>query len=192
MMNIHCQPLRPSRPCNLQQRAGHRRAQHGRERRCRHEDRGHGGALLRRKPVAEIEDDAGEESGFRRAKQEAQRIEAGGALNECHGTGNQAPGDHHPRDPDPRADLVEHEVRRHFEQEVAEEEYTGAEAEHRRRKPEILVHRQRGEADVDAVDEGDEIQQHHEGDDAQCDLAQHACFKLGAHRMVSSPDRYCF
>jgi hypothetical protein len=52
-------------------------------------------------------------------------------------------------------------------------------------------HRQRRETDVDAVDEGNEVEQHHEGDDAQGDLAQHALFELGAH-VGSSPGLSCF
>ena len=47
----------------------------------------------------------------------------------------------------------------HFEQEVAEEEDAGAAAVLERRQPERGVHLQRGEADVDAIEVGDEIQQ---------------------------------
>src|SRR5664280_3822683 len=88
--------------------------------------------------------------------------------------------------------LVENEVRRHLEQEIAEKEDAGAEAEYGRRETQVLVHSQRREANVDAVDEGNEVEQHHEGNDAQGDLAQRARFQLGTHSVGSSPDLYCF
>jgi hypothetical protein len=75
----------------------------------------------------------------------------------------------------------------HLEQEIAEEEDAGAEAEHGRREAEILVHGQRRETDVHAVDEGNEVQEHDERDDAQRDLAQYARFQFGTHWTVSSP-----
>ncbi len=176
---------------HLQQRAGHRRSQDSRERRRGHEDRGDGGALARGKPVAEIENDAREEPGLGGPQQEPQDVETVRSLHECHGAGDQAPGDHHPGDPDAGADLLQHEVRRHLEQEIAEEEDAGAETEHGGREPQLLVHGQRREADVDAVDEGYEVEQHHEGNDAQGDFAQHARLQLGTHRTGSSPDWSC-
>ena len=40
----------------------------------------------------------------------------------------------------------------------------------RGREADVLVHRQRGEADVDAVEEGDEVQEREEGNQAPADL----------------------
>jgi hypothetical protein len=41
----------------------------------------------------------------------------------------------------------------HLEQEIADEEDAGARAEDRGREPEIVVHGESGEADIDAVKE---------------------------------------
>ena len=180
----HEQPLpalEAEQAVHLQQRAGDRRAQHGREWCCRHEQCGHRGALACREPVGEIEDDAGKEAGLRDAEQEAQDVEAGRTLHERHRRRDQAPGDHHPRDPDPRADLVQDDVGGHLEQKVAPEEDAGAKTVDGRRQADVLVHRQRGEADIDAVDEGHEVEQHDEGNDAPGDLAQHARLNLARH-----------
>ena len=40
----------------------------------------------------------------------------------------------------------------------------------RGREADVLVHRQRGEADVDAIEEGDEVQEREEGKQAPADL----------------------
>ena len=53
--------------------------------------------------------------------------------------------------------LLQHEVARDLEQEIADEEDAGAEAEYRRREAEILVHGERGEADIDPVEEIDRV-----------------------------------
>src|SRR5262245_32379324 len=124
-MNNHCQPWRPPSPCISRSAL----------------DSGEpstteiGTAAMnsevmvarRREPVAEIQDDAGKEARLRRAEQEAQRVEARGVPQEGHRRRDKTPGDHHPRDPQPRADLVEDDVRRHFEEEITPEEDPGAE-----------------------------------------------------------------
>jgi len=102
-------------------------------------------------------------------------------LNEGHRSGNQTPGDHYPGNPDPGSDLVEDEVRWNLGKEVTQEENSGSEAEYGGRETQVRVHRQRRKPDVHAVDEGNEVEQHHEGDDAQGDFAQHASFELGTH-----------
>ena len=64
-----------------------------------------------------------------------------------------APAHHDARDPDARAEVLEREVARDLEQEIAGEEDARACAEDRRREAEILVHGKRGEADVHPVEE---------------------------------------
>lgn len=63
-------------------------------------------------------------------------------------------------------------IARHLEQDVADEEDAGAEAEHLRREAEILVHGQRGKADIDPVEEIHRIADTKEGDQAAGGLAQ--------------------
>src|SRR6185503_20489700 len=56
-----------------------------------------------------------------------------------------------------------------------------------RREAEVRVHRERGEADVDPVDEGEEVQQPHERNQPPGDFAQCALAQLGvrvAHRKI--------
>ena len=86
------------------------------------------GALGTREPVGEVDDHAGEEPGLGEAQQEAQDVEHRGVLGEAQGQGDQTPGEHDPREPDPRAHLGQDQVRRRLEQEVADEEDPGADA----------------------------------------------------------------
>ena len=69
----------------------------------------------------------------------------------------QSPGDGDQRDPAPRADPRQHRVRRHLEQHVAPEKGAGAEPVSRRRQPQRLVHRQRRDRDVEAVQHIDAV-----------------------------------
>jgi hypothetical protein len=63
------------------------------------------------------------------------------------------PADHDARDPDARPEPGKSEITRDLEQDVADEEDAGAEAEHLRREAEIFVHGEAGEANIDAVEE---------------------------------------
>jgi hypothetical protein len=99
----------------------------------RHDHRGHetgnrAGALVGGKPAREAIDDAGEETGFGRTQRKAQRVKRGGAVDEHHRRGHEAPRDHDPRDPEPRADAREDDVARNLEQGVAQTEDPRAEA----------------------------------------------------------------
>jgi len=114
-------------------------------------------ALGGRNPVGEIEDDAREEAGFGDAQQKAHRIEAPLAADEGHGDGDEAPADHDARDPDARAEFLHRQIARHLEQDIAGEKDAGADAEHRRAEAEIVVHGERGEADIDPVEEIDGV-----------------------------------
>ena len=67
-------------------------------------------------------------------------------------------------DPAPRAYACDRDVGRDLEHQIADEEHARAETEHGWRKPQILVHGQRGEADIHPVDEAHHIEQHHERD----------------------------
>ena len=123
-------------------------------------------ARLRRKPIAQIKDDAGEEARFRGAQEKARNVEARCVPDKRHRSGAQAPGDHHPRDPKTRAYLVEDDVRRYFEEKITPEKNASAKTKNSRRKTEVLVHRERGKADIDPVDVGYEVKQHNERNDA--------------------------
>src|SRR5260370_1804472 len=133
-------------------------------------------------PVAEIEDDSREEAGFREAEQEPEDIEANRASGEGHRDRDQAPGDHDPADPEARSDIVQDDGGGHFEGEVAEEEDARAEAEHLRRQAHILVHGQRGEAYVDAIEKGYEVKEHQERNEPPGYLPNRTLFEADGNR----------
>ena len=77
----------------------------------------------------------------------------------------------------PRADALQREIARHLDQEVGDEEQARRKAEHRRREPEILVHLQRGEADVYPVEQGEEVADHQERHEPEDDPAHGRFFE---------------
>ena len=80
-----------------------------------------------------------------------------------------APGDHHCRNPAPRAEAVERQVARQAAEHVADEENPGAEAVDGFAELERVEHLQLGEADVDAVQVVEEIADENERDQPQGD-----------------------
>ena len=91
---------------HLEQSGRNRRSQCCRQGSCGHKD----GSDLRtpggRKPVAEIENDTREETGFRHAEQKTQNVEARRALHKSHAARDEPPGDHDAGDPDAGAHFM--------------------------------------------------------------------------------------
>ena len=178
----------------IEQRAGDRRADHGGQWNRRHEVADDARPVHRGIPEREVEDDAGEEARLGRAQQHADQIEgvlvahpggAGDVRNERHGARENAPAQHDAGDPFARAEPLEQQVGWHLEDEIGDEEDAGAEAERGLRQAEVGVHRQRGEADIDAVQIGDEVAEHQEGDEPPRDLRDRPDFHF-VH--VTAPD----
>jgi hypothetical protein len=94
----------------------------------------------------------------------------GNVLHESGRDGDDAPGHEDPGDPASCADFLHQEVAGNLKDEVPEGEQTGDQAELSWRDSEIIIHLQRREADVRAVDEGDDVEQTEERDDAPFDL----------------------
>jgi hypothetical protein len=109
--------------------------------------------LLRREPVAQVVHDAREEARLGDSEEKAQRIELDRSSDEHHRRRDDAPRDHDPSDPSPRANAGQNEIARHLEEPVAEEENPGAKAIGARAETEIAVHLQRRDRDVRAVQE---------------------------------------
>ena len=65
---------------------------------------------------------------------------------------------------------MQQQVAGNFEQKVANEKYSGEQAELLGTDAEITVHGKGGEADVDAVQEGDDVQDKNEREDAKLKL----------------------
>ena len=84
-----------------------------------------------------------------------------------------------------RPEANEQYVRRHLKQEIGEEEDPGAETIRCRGKPQITVHRQGGEAHIDAVEIGDEVADDQERKKAGRDLRDRAGFQ----RVFATHDR---
>jgi len=72
---------------------------------------------------------------------------------------------------------VQCDIARDFEQCVADKEDAGAEPEYRRAEAELMVHAQRGEADVHAVHVIDDEQHEQQRHEAPVDAADRRCFE---------------
>src|SRR5262245_24981415 len=108
-------------------------------------------------PVGKIEDHAGKEAGLGEAQGKPQDDEADRPLGENKSGRHQAPTDHDAPDPAARADLLEDQIARHFENEITPKKGAGTEPEDIRAEPEFLVHGQRGEPDIHTIEIADEI-----------------------------------
>ena len=178
---MHLPSPEAPQPVEPQQRGRDRRAAGHRDRQRQGEAGIDAGAMLVGEPVGEIQHKTGEQPRLGETEQEAYRHEAVGAGRESGAARDDPPGDHDAGDPDARADLFEDDVARHLEQHVAPEERAGRHAVPRRVEADILVHRQRGEADIDAVEIAEEIGQDRKGQDAQIDLAHRGLFDGSKH-----------
>src|SRR5260370_35946044 len=107
--------------------------------------------------MAEIHDDAGKEAGFSRAQEEANNVKLHGRFNEAHGCRQQTPGDHDPRNPLSRTPMFHNQAAGNLEQEIADEEYTGAETVDLRREAQIFAHFAGGVANVNTVEKSNAV-----------------------------------
>ena len=139
-----------------------RSADHVAQRRGRHEHRQTEPAMARRDPGAEVVEEPRQEPGLGHAEQKPHHVERRQAADPCGRDDDHPPRQHDPREPSPRTDAHQHEVARDLEQAVADEEDPGREPVHGRTEAQVLVHLQRRKADVRAVDEAEEEQQHRE------------------------------
>ena len=155
-----------------EQRAGHGAADDHGDRDRGHELGDRAGPLAGGKPVRQVHQHARKEARFRDAEQHPEEVERRDAVNHRHGAGHDTPRDHQAADPAPGPEPYQEQVRRHLAQDVTEKEQAGAEAVGGGAEPEILVHAQRGEADVDPVQVVHDVQQEHEGNEAATDLPE--------------------
>ncbi|MNN16282.1 hypothetical protein D3C81_1294160 [compost metagenome] len=125
------------------EQAGHRDRRH---------EQGHDPpAPGRREPARKVQHDAGEEARFGGAGEQAQHVELHGRGDEQQAGRQRAPGDHHQRDPAPRAEAVERQVAGQPAEHIADEENPGTQAVDGFAELERIEHLQLGEADVDPV-----------------------------------------
>ena len=138
--------------------------------------------MVRREPIAEVQNGPRKEPGFREAEHKPEHTEADRAMSEGRCNGHQTPGDHDPADPEPRSDLVHNHRGGYFEEEVAKEEYARSEAVHLRCQAQIMVHGQRGEPHVDPIEKSNQVEQHQERNQPPGDLANHPFFEEAGSR----------
>ena len=89
--------------------------------------------------------------------------------------GDDSPGDHDARDPAPRADPLEDQIRGHFEHKVPDEEDAGAEGVHRIVDAQRGIHRELREAHVHSIQIADDEQDDQQGQQAAAHPCEHGC-----------------
>jgi hypothetical protein len=181
----HPLPARDAEPAfEFEQMRRQRRADHAGEGATGVEDAHHPAAIAGGEPAGHEVGDAREEPGLGDAEQEARDHEAGLAGDQRGAGGTNPPHRHDDGDPGPRAELGQDQVGGELEQHVAPEERTRAQAIGGSRQAERLVHGQRRDRDVEAVERVDEIAEAEKGDQPPCDLAHDRGFEFRGHRFL--------
>lgn len=164
---------------------------------CRGQEQGgsDAAAVGLREPQRQIEQHTRCEAGFHGADDEAQHVELPFGVDENHQSGGDAPGNHDAGDPATCADLVQHDVARHFEQYVTDDEQARAEAVRGVAQAQVGLQLELGEADVDTVEEGEQVADHDQRHQAPGDFADQRFF--GAYNLgeaavrVQNRDCHC-
>ncbi|MCY1227250.1 hypothetical protein D9M72_395140 [compost metagenome] len=140
-------------------------------------------AILAAEPVREIEHHTGKQPRLGRAEQHAHDVEGGLALDKGHRRGQQAPRHHDACDPEARSDPMHDQVARDFQQGIAEEEQTRAQAVGRGRDVQVDSDVGLGEGNVGAIEKADHIGQHQQGHElAEQQCGQRAVCRRGQRR----------
>ncbi|MNM67855.1 hypothetical protein D3C81_793980 [compost metagenome] len=124
-----------------------------------------------RVPEGQVEQCPGGEAGFEGAQQKAQHIELCGGLHEHHGHGDHAPADHDAQQRLAHADLFQHQVAGHLEQQVADEEDPRAQRIDGVAERQCLFHLQLRVTDVDAIKKCHDVGGHQQRHDAPADFS---------------------
>src|SRR6185437_577275 len=120
--------------------AGDWTADDSRDRAAGQQERHHARAAVRRKPVCEIQNHAGEESGFRDTQKKTGCIELRRSTHDRSAGRDNAPCYQHTADPDACAYPVQNEIAWDLEDEVTQEEDARAETIHAFTELEIAQH----------------------------------------------------
>ena len=130
--------------------------------------------MRERKPISEIEDDAGKESGFGGPQEKAYEVEAAGAAHQGHAAGENSPGGHDDGDPAARPEAQQDEVAGNFEECVAKEEEAGTGAVDGVGESQVAADGERCEAEIDAVEIGENVKREEKWDEPPENPAQNA------------------
>jgi hypothetical protein len=140
--------------------------------------------------VREVDDDAGEETGFGDAEQKPHNVELHRRTDKCRASRNQAPSDENSREPFARAPSFDEECTGNFQREIAEEEDADAQAEDFVGELQVAGHAQLGEADIGPVEISHQIKKDHQRHDAPGDFASQHSGPGGIEGHLSAPRRY--
>ena len=168
--------LQVPQPVHCQNVPGEDRTEHHGHRHGDHKQRVGAGAVIRREPPGEIDQNARQEASFGNAHQHAQDIERFGAGGEHGAGGGDAPHHHDPGDPAAGADLRQHDVAGDTAQHVGHVKQRRGQAKHGRREAQIFAHRQPGKADVDAIEKRENKQDKKKHDQTTEQLINNAMF----------------
>ena len=119
---------------------------------------------------------------------DAEQIKTPGAADDHHGRRDQPPADQDPSDPTPGADAAQNQVAGDLENEIADVENAGSQRIGPLPHLEIVEHLQAGEADVDAVQDVDDVKQKQKGKQAPGDFAQHNSLQGVLHALPFPSD----
>ena len=164
-------PAIESEPFHIQQHRRHRRAERKTERHGHEQARQCPRAIILRKPVREIHDDARKESRLRHAEEKPRPVELRRRVHEGHRRRDEAPSNQDARKPFPRTPSLHQQRAGNLQEQITDEEHANAEAEHVLRKPQCLAHAQLGKSHVRTVEVGDDVEQDDQRQDAPGDLA---------------------
>ncbi|MNC19685.1 hypothetical protein D3C75_676220 [compost metagenome] len=135
----------------------------------RHEQRHDAATAEGREPLREIQHHARKEPGFGGTGKQAQGIELGRRGDEQQAGRQGAPGNHHQRNPAPRAEFGQGQVAWHAAQHVTDKEDAGAEAVHGFAELQRVEHLQFGKSNVYPVEVVEQVADENEGDQTQGD-----------------------
>src|SRR5207344_1389418 len=137
-------------PVELKKKSRHRRSNDVGNWNRRHEDGDHFCPVLISKPVTEVHNDSGKETGFRCAEQKPQEVKLILRVDESHPDRDHTPRDHDARNPAACAPLLDENASWNFEKEIAEKENAGTEAQHIIGEGEIAFHLKLSVTEIDA------------------------------------------
>lgn len=168
-------PTGEAKPVDVvEDQAGERRTNHAGDRHAEKKNREGASLFALGEPVSEVETDAGKVAGFGEAEKKARGVELVNILNEAVEGGERAPGNEDAGDPDAGAEFVQEEIAGNFEQRVADKENSGEQAELLGGDGQGAVHGEGGEADVDAIEIGGDVEDEEEGEEVEADFADGA------------------
>ena len=142
--------------------------------------------------MAEIDDDAGEETGFGYTQQEAYDVELRWRPDKCGGGGNETPRDQDASEPFARAPTFDQQRAGNFKNEVADEKNADAQPENFFGKVEVAGHAELGEAYIGPVEICDQIEQDDQRQDAPGYFATERRNIFGAERCTRAGGRLRF